>query len=123
MLEIKKLREKTEKTQDDFAKWLHIPIKTLQKWEQGVSSPPPYVLELIEYKIFMSYMVSVPSAPSDPDYKALFDLMESELDVEPSSSQYCIYRPDKGGCSHCSKPDAEDCNIKCWIRYKEFCPD
>lgn len=127
MYDIKILRGRTGKTQLEFSKWLHIPLKTLQKWEQSVSSPPDWVLELIEYKIFMTYMVDsspVRSAPeSDVDLQSLFSLIETELDCEPSESKYCIYRPDHGGCSHCLKPDNEDCNIRCWSRYKDFFPD
>lgn len=126
MLDIKNLRDKTGKTQVEFASWLKMPLKTLQKWEQGASTPPEYVLELIDYKIFITFMVS-PSAPesvqSDFDYNSLFSLMEKELDIEPSCSEFCIYRPEHGGCSHCTKPPEYDCNFRCWSRYKEFCPD
>lgn len=79
MYDIKVLRDRTGKTQESFAKWLHIPLKTLQKWEQGVSSPPSYVLELIEYKVFITYMVDSSPVPSDLsapgkqlDYKSFF---------------------------------------------------
>lgn len=133
-IDIAEVRRRTGKTQAEFCKWLHIPKRTYEKWEQGESVPPAYVLELIEYKVFCTYMVAPAPAPSvsgssdvvqsDLDYKSLFDLMEKELDVSPLSSQFCVYRPEKGGCSHCLKPDSEDCQgFKLWVRYKEFCPD
>lgn len=124
--DIKSIRLRTGMTQAEFSKWLHIPKRTLEKWEQKISLPPSYVAELIEYKVFCTYMVS-PSAPvgvqSDLDYKTLFDIMEKELDIEPSTSEFCIYRPKHGGCSHCNKPPEDDCNFRCWSRFKEFCPD
>ena len=34
--------------QTDFAKKYHIPLRTVQNWEGGVTTPPIYVLELLE---------------------------------------------------------------------------
>lgn len=48
-MSIKEMREKTYLSQAKFAKLLNIPTVNIQKWEQGVSSPPPYLLELIEF--------------------------------------------------------------------------
>ena len=45
--DIKELRYKTNLTQKKFAEHFGIPLKTLQKWEQGETSPAPYVIELI----------------------------------------------------------------------------
>lgn len=44
---IKELRESTGLTQKDFADMYGIPLSTLRKWEQGESSPAPYVLNLL----------------------------------------------------------------------------
>ena len=44
---IRELREATGLTQKAFAELFDIPVSTLRKWEQGESSPPPYVLKLI----------------------------------------------------------------------------
>ena len=38
-------------TQKDFAEYFNIPVRTLQDWEHGKRIPPPYVVELIEYKV------------------------------------------------------------------------
>lgn len=40
---IKELRESTGLSQSKFAEKFHIPIGTLQHWEQGVRKPPEYV--------------------------------------------------------------------------------
>ncbi|MCI6470453.1 MAG: XRE family transcriptional regulator [Lachnospiraceae bacterium] len=37
----------------DFAEWLHIPYRTMQDWERGVSQVPEYVLRLVAYKVKM----------------------------------------------------------------------
>ena len=44
---MKELRAKTGMTQKEFAGRFRIPLSTLQKWEQGEASPPPYVVDLI----------------------------------------------------------------------------
>lgn len=44
---IRELRDSTGLTQKDFADMYGIPLSTLRKWEQGESSPAPYVLNLL----------------------------------------------------------------------------
>lgn len=44
---IRELRELTGMTQKSFADMYGIPLSTLRKWEQGESSPAPYVLNLL----------------------------------------------------------------------------
>lgn len=44
---IKQLRESTGLSQSKFAEKFHIPIGTLQHWEQGVRKPPEYVMYMI----------------------------------------------------------------------------
>lgn len=44
---IKELRDSTGMTQKAFADMYGIPISTLRKWEQGESSPAPYVISLL----------------------------------------------------------------------------
>ena len=44
---MKELRDSTGLTQKAFAKMYGIPLSTLRKWEQGESSPAPYVVRLI----------------------------------------------------------------------------
>lgn len=44
---IRELRDSTGLTQKEFANMYGIPLSTLRKWEQGESSPAPYVLNLL----------------------------------------------------------------------------
>ncbi len=44
---IRELRDTTKMTQKEFAQMYGIPLSTLRKWEQGESSPAPYVLNLL----------------------------------------------------------------------------
>jgi transcriptional regulator with XRE-family HTH domain len=44
---IKELRTKTGLSQQKFADLFSIPVSTLRKWEQGESSAPRYVVDLI----------------------------------------------------------------------------
>ena len=48
---VKELREQSRMTQAEFSKFLNIPIRTIQEWEQGRRTPPDYVVELIRYKV------------------------------------------------------------------------
>lgn len=45
--DIKELRESTGMTQKAFAEMYGIPLSTLRKWEQGETSPAPYVIDLL----------------------------------------------------------------------------
>ena len=42
------MRRKLGMSQSQFASKFNIPVKTVQKWEQGLSTPPVYVPELIQ---------------------------------------------------------------------------
>ena len=48
---IKEMRQQTYLSQSKFAELLCIPVANIMKWEQGVSSPPDYLISLIEYKL------------------------------------------------------------------------
>lgn len=46
-MNIKEIRNTTGLSQRSFSKMFNIPISTLQKWEQGESSPTPYIIKLL----------------------------------------------------------------------------
>lgn len=48
---IRSLRKSTKMTQKEFSEYLHIPLRTLQNWEEGQRSCPSYVLELIAFRL------------------------------------------------------------------------
>lgn len=50
-VKIREMRKKTCFTQLQFCKFFKIPLKTLQNWEGGLSSPSEYLLDLIKYKL------------------------------------------------------------------------
>ena len=51
MITIKELRAKTGLSQQKFGDLLEIPKRTIQDWEQDKRTPPPYVVELIAFRI------------------------------------------------------------------------
>ena len=51
MQSIKTIRQTTGLSQQKFADLLNIPKRTLQDWEQGMRQCPPYVAELIAYRV------------------------------------------------------------------------
>ena len=44
---IKELRNTTQMSQNSFATYLGIPVANIQHWEQGVATPPNYLIALI----------------------------------------------------------------------------
>ena len=50
---IKELRKITGLSQAAFAKKFHIPVGTLSHWEQGVRTPPDYVVYMLSRIIYM----------------------------------------------------------------------
>ncbi len=44
---IKELRKTTKMSQSKFAAYLEIPVANIQHWEQGVTTPPDYLVSLI----------------------------------------------------------------------------
>ena len=54
---IKELRVRAGLTQQGMAIKFGIPKKTIENWEQGVSSCPNYVEDLIKYKMFKEGMI------------------------------------------------------------------
>ena len=51
MQTIKEIRLSTGLSQSKFAAALNIPVRTIQKWEIGERACPPYVVELIAYRV------------------------------------------------------------------------
>lgn len=47
---LKKFRKERKLTQAQFAEWLEIPKRTYEKWENGGSVPPIWVIKLIRFK-------------------------------------------------------------------------
>ena len=48
VMTIKELRTKTGLSQSKFSMLTGIPVTNIQHWEQGVSTPPDYVISLLE---------------------------------------------------------------------------
>ena len=48
---IKELRKAAKMTQKAFGEYLRIPKRTIKDWEYEPRTPPPYLVELIEYKL------------------------------------------------------------------------
>ncbi len=51
MQSIKEIRRATGLSQGKFCEALNIPAPTLRCWEQGTRECPPYVVELIAYRV------------------------------------------------------------------------
>lgn len=51
MNKVKDLRKQADLSQSQFAEKYGIPVRTLQKWEQGAAEPLPYLMALIQDEI------------------------------------------------------------------------
>lgn len=51
MSQIKALRNRTGLSQSKFAETFGVPVRTLQQWEQHISAPPPYVIDMLEKSV------------------------------------------------------------------------
>ena len=78
MMDIKKLRIRTRMTQKEFAKYFNIPQRTIENWEGRQRKPPPYVVELIEYKIRKEKLGMLRLVEKDHSEEKV--LMEGHLD-------------------------------------------
>lgn len=50
MYDIRSIRVQTGLSQAKFAQAVGIPVRTLQQWEQGKSSPPSYVIAMLKHQ-------------------------------------------------------------------------
>lgn len=44
---IKELRQRTGLSQNEFAEYFEIPLRTIQEWEQGRREPSDYILKMM----------------------------------------------------------------------------
>ena len=56
---IKELRKKTGLSQSKFYAKFGIPVRTLQQWEQGISSPPEYLVRMMAYIMLLEENVQI----------------------------------------------------------------
>lgn len=54
-MEVKEIRKQTGMSQSEFAKRFNIPVGTLAHWEQGVRTPPDYVIGMIKEILNINY--------------------------------------------------------------------
>lgn len=51
MPKVKELRAKTGLTQTKFGELFHIPLRTIQNWENGTRKPPEWAVYLLEIAV------------------------------------------------------------------------
>ena len=57
-MNIKEMRSAAGMSQQKFGDYLHIPKRTIQDWEAGIRQCPPYVVELIEFKLRHEHIIT-----------------------------------------------------------------
>lgn len=68
---IKSIREALQVSQSELAEKFNIPAKSIRNWEQGVTTPPAYVPEMMIKICQLESKLAL--AERDIDYKALDD--------------------------------------------------
>lgn len=83
---IKELRNTTQMSQSRFAAYLGIPVANIQHWEQGVTTPPNYLVALIsrvmKYDGYISNDLSTEEIDAIRQTKATLAIEKMELDSE-----------------------------------------
>lgn len=88
-MNIKELRAKTGMTQTEFGKWLGIPMRTIQNWENGQRSAPEYVVKLIAFRIEHAETVSK-ETPKKLKFHRAIDLPEGRLAGYCPTCEGCV---------------------------------
>lgn len=50
-MDFKQFRKSTGLTQKAFADKFNVPKRTVENWDEGISKPPKYALDLFKYRI------------------------------------------------------------------------
>jgi transcriptional regulator with XRE-family HTH domain len=58
-VDISEIRRITKLSQRQFAEYFGIPVGTLRNWEQGISTPPNYVFQMIITRIRRDTMINI----------------------------------------------------------------
>lgn len=86
---IKELRSRSGLSQASFAREFGIPVRSLQQWEQGRSTPPDYVAELVSRVLFAEG-----AATAEPDTAPALRFNPRDYLIEPRSTwKVCLDRP------------------------------
>lgn len=81
---IKELRNTTNMSQNKFASYLGIPVANIQHWEQGVTTPPNYLVSLISRVMMYDGYIRKELTPTEVDVlrQTQATLALEQLDLE-----------------------------------------
>jgi len=79
---IKDLRLKNGFTQKEFANYIGIPYRTFQNYEEGISSMPEWIYNLIEYKLNNENNYSLSTG--------IYKIKQLKLIIKPIAKKYKI---------------------------------
>ena len=78
VMDIKTMRKITNKTQQQFAEYMQIPVANIRNWEQGFRIPPNYIARLLERILFMDgYLI---------DTKKVYHTLKKQIPYQLSLS-------------------------------------
>lgn len=119
-MDIKEIRKLTGLSAQKFGDKYDIPLRTIQNWEGGVNTPPPYLVKLLERVVkedieepsgdlisreetLTAFADYVGSGMSMNDYEALWDIVAKMPPVkqEPKTGHWISIDDDFFCCSEC----------------------
>jgi putative transcriptional regulator len=64
-IKLRRLRVTTELSQRKFAEKFNIPCRTIENWEEGITEPPDYVLELLTKVVVANNIIKLMEEDTD----------------------------------------------------------
>ena len=92
---IKEMRNRTGLSQNKFGKLLNIPTINISRWEQGVSNPPEYVINLIEEVLYYKGLLNENNLSYEdfPNFEELYkDYLMREIGKREFASRLGVSR-------------------------------
>lgn len=59
---VKEMRTQMGLSQQKFGDYFNIPLRTIQRWEYGVSDPPAYTTQMMERILLLEGKISIQKA-------------------------------------------------------------
>ncbi len=86
-MDIKKIRNSINMSQKEFSNYFGIPTGTLRNWEQGISSPPDYVFNMIYAAIRRDKMINVETMKFEKMLDELAELVGNGIEKFSEATQ------------------------------------
>ena len=87
-MKIEEIRKTAKMSQRAFATYFGIPLGTLRNWEQNISQPPPYVIDMIYQSIRRDKMINFETIELMSIIIELADLSKNGIEEFTNASEH-----------------------------------